>query len=142
MVALLGVVMAAGLTIKALRINSAYFFSPARVHAGEVKPGEVFRLGGMVLNGSLKKDANSLQSSFVVTDYANQLVVSYTGILPDLFKEGQGTVAKGQLGADGVFYAQEVLAKHDETYMPPEVADALAKGQSKAQSASTKATAE
>jgi cytochrome c-type biogenesis protein CcmE len=84
--------------------------------------GQTFRLAGMVREGSLKKASDSLKSEFIVTDNEKDLKVSYTGILPDLFKEGQGTVAKGKLGGDGVFYAEEVLAKHDESYMPPEVA--------------------
>lgn len=124
-VALVGVVAAAALVINAMQSNMAYFFSPAQVTAGEVQPGETFRLGGMVVKDSLKKSTDSLKSEFVVTDNAKDVRVSYTGILPDLFKEGQGTVARGKLGEDGVFYAEEVLAKHDESYMPPEVADAM-----------------
>ncbi len=128
-VAIAGVVAASVLVVQALQSNTSYFFSPTKVHAGEVKPGETFRLGGMVLEESLQKSSDSLESTFVVTDKVQQVKVSYTGILPDLFKEGQGTVAKGELGDDGVFYAEEVLAKHDESYMPPEVTDALKKGE-------------
>ena len=123
--ALAGVVVATVLVINALRSNMAYFFSPSQVVAGEVKPGETFRLGGMVRSGTLKKSSGSLESRFVVTDNVRQVAVSYSGILPDLFKEGQGTVARGRLGKDGIFYAEEVLAKHDESYMPPEVTAAM-----------------
>ncbi len=124
-VALAGVVVAAALAINALRGNMAYFFSPSQVVAGAVQPGEPFRLGGMVRSGTLEKSSGSLESRFIVTDNVQQVAVSYAGILPDLFKEGQGTVARGELGRDGIFYAEEVLAKHDESYMPPEVADAM-----------------
>jgi len=124
-IALVGVVAAAALVINALQSNMAYFFSPSQVMAGEVKSGDTFRLGGMVVADSLQKSGDSLESQFVVTDNAESVLVSYTGILPDLFKEGQGTVAKGKLGSDGVFYAEEVLAKHDESYMPPEVTAAM-----------------
>ena len=123
--ALAGVVVAAVLAINALQGNMAYFFSPSQVVAGAVESGETFRLGGMVRRGTLEKSSASLESRFIVTDNAQQVAVSYSGILPDLFKEGQGTVARGRLGKDGVFYAEEVLAKHDESYMPPEVADAM-----------------
>ncbi len=123
--ALVGVIVAATLAINALQGNMAYFFSPSQVVAGTVKPGETFRLGGMVRSGTLEKSSDSLESRFIVTDNVRQVVVSYSGILPDLFKEGQGTVAKGRIGKDGIFYAEEVLAKHDESYMPPEVAAAM-----------------
>ena len=122
---LVGVISASALVVTALRGNIAYSFSPSKVLAGEVPEGQVFRLAGMVREDSLKKKPDSLISEFVVTDNAKDLVVSYTGILPDLFKEGQGTVAKGKMGGDGVFYAEEVLAKHDESYMPPEVTEAM-----------------
>lgn len=127
-VGVLAIAVASVLVINALRSNVAYFFSPTQVIAGEVQAGETFRLGGMVRDGSLSKSGDSLQSEFVVTDNAKDVRVSYTGILPDLFKEGQGTVAKGKLGDDGVFYAEEVLAKHDESYMPPEVSEAMKAG--------------
>ena len=123
--ALCAVGAAAALAVAALQSNIAYFFSPSQVRAGAVGAGEVFRVGGMVREGTLEKAADSLRSRFVVTDYGADVAVIYTGILPDLFKEGQGAVARGRLGADGVFYAEEVLAKHDETYMPPEVTEAL-----------------
>ncbi len=127
-IALIGIIAATALVINALQSNIAYFFSPSKVMAGEVTAGETFRLGGMVREGTLEKSANTLESRFIVTDNQHEVTVSYSGILPDLFKEGQGTVAKGKLGDDGVFYAEEVLAKHDESYMPPEVADAMKKG--------------
>lgn len=127
--AIIGVVVASMLVISALRQNVAYAFSPTRILAGEVGTGEIFRLAGMVRQGSLNKAANSLKTEFVVTDKAEDIRVRYTGILPDLFKEGQGTVARGKLGTDGIFYASEVLAKHDESYMPPEVTEAMQAGQ-------------
>ena len=126
--ALIGIATAAALVIQAMQSNMAYFFSPTQVVNGEIQPGTTFRLGGMVVEDSLEKSADSLNTEFTVSDNAKDVRVSYTGILPDLFKEGQGTVAKGMLGEDGVFYAEEVLAKHDETYMPPEVAEAMKAG--------------
>jgi cytochrome c-type biogenesis protein CcmE len=124
-VALIGIIAASALVVSALRSNVAYSFPPTRVLAGEVSVGQTFRLAGMVREGSLVRAPDSLISEFIVTDNEKDLKVSYTGILPDLFKEGQGTVAKGKLGPDGIFYAEEVLAKHDESYMPPEVADVM-----------------
>jgi cytochrome c-type biogenesis protein CcmE len=124
-IALIGLVAASALVITAFRGNVAYSFSPSRVLAGEVGVGQTFRLAGMVREDSLVKASDSLETKFVVTDNAKDLTVSYTGILPDLFKEGQGTVAKGKMGEDGIFYAEEVLAKHDESYMPPEVTEAM-----------------
>ena len=124
---ILGVAIAAGLAIKALQSNIAYFFSPTQVLAGEAPQGHVFRLGGLVEKGTLHRQPDGLAVEFVVTDTAKSVTVRYTGILPDLFKEGQGVVTKGRLGDDGVFVAEEVLAKHDESYMPPEVGDALEK---------------
>lgn len=123
--AVVGVGLAAGLAISALRSNISYFFSPSQVLANEAPADAVFRIGGLVVNDSLTRAADGLTVSFAVTDNAETVGVSYTGILPDLFGEGQGVVAKGRLGDDGVFYAEEVLAKHDESYMPPEVADTL-----------------
>jgi len=112
--------ISAVLITTALRDNIAYFFSPSQVEAGEVASGKVFRLGGLVRVGSLKRQ--SLDVGFVVTDNQSDIKVRYHGILPDLFKEGKGVVAKGRLNSKGVFIADEVLAKHDENYMPPEVA--------------------
>src|SRR5690606_11465911 len=99
--------------------------SPSEVRAGQAPADRVFRIGGMVPEGSFKRASGSLEAQFVLTDYKDQVTVRYTGVLPDLFREGQGIVARGRLNADGVFIAEEVLAKHDENYMPPEVADAL-----------------
>ena len=125
---LLGVVVSAGLALRAFEQNLLYFFSPSEVAAGEVPSERAFRLGGMVLDGSVQREAGSLTVSFVVTDYANQIPVTYTGVLPDLFQEGQGVVARGRLEPGGRFAAEEVLAKHDENYMPPEVAEAMSRG--------------
>lgn len=124
-VAVLGVGVAASLALSALQSNIAYFFSPSQVLAGENPPDAVFRVGGLVVQNTLKRQEDGLTVRFDVTDNAETVPVSYTGILPDLFGEGQGVVAKGRIGADGVFYADEVLAKHDESYMPPEVQDTL-----------------
>ena len=123
-----GVVVSAALTLRALEENLLYFFSPTEIVTGEVPTERTFRLGGMVQEGSVQREAGSLTVHFVVTDYANSIPVSYTGVLPDLFKEGQGVVARGRLEPNGHFAAEEVLAKHDENYMPPEVAEALEKG--------------
>lgn len=117
--------LAAALAINALQSNIAYFFSPSQVAAGEAPKGHVFRIGGMVEEGSLKRKEGGLDVEFVVSDTAKRVTIRFAGILPDLFGEGQGVVAKGRLGDDGVFVAEQVLAKHDESYMPPEVAEAL-----------------
>jgi cytochrome c-type biogenesis protein CcmE len=124
---LAGVVVAATFAIRAFQENLTYFFSPTQVASGEA-PDRAFRLGGMVLKDSVKREPGSLTIRFVVSDFAHTIPVQYTGVLPDLFKEGQGVVVRGKLGTDGEFVADEVLAKHDENYMPPEVTDALAKG--------------
>jgi cytochrome c-type biogenesis protein CcmE len=115
------------LVLNALEGNLSYFFSPTEVSEGKAPADHVFRLGGLVVAGSLERGNQDLSVRFLVTDKAHNVPVTYTGILPDLFMEGQGVIAQGRLGADGVFMADEVLAKHDETYMPPEVADALEK---------------
>lgn len=122
---LLGVGGAVALALNAFRDNLLYFISPSEVVAGKAPQERAFRLGGMVEKGSVQRDSESLRIRFVLTDFAKEVPVQYDGILPDLFREGQGIVAKGHLNAQGVFVASEVLAKHDETYMPPEVADAL-----------------
>ncbi len=127
-IALVGVAGAAFLITQALRNNIAYSFGPSQVASGEAPKDQLFRLAGMVKKESLKRATEGLTVEFVVTDTATDVPVRYEGILPDLFKEGQGTVAKGQLDANGVFLAKEVLAKHDESYMPPEAADAMKKG--------------
>ncbi|MDJ0655941.1 MAG: cytochrome c maturation protein CcmE [Xanthomonadales bacterium] len=121
----IGVGVAVGLTVMALRDNMLFFFSPTEVHAGEVPEGSNFRLGGMVVDGSVTRTPGSLKVRFDLTDHGQTVPVEYEGILPDLFREGQGIIAMGSLNKDSVFVASEVLAKHDETYMPPEVADAL-----------------
>lgn len=124
-VAVVGVGIAASLALTALNSNIAYFFSPSQVQAGEHPTDAVFRVGGLVVEDTLKRQEDGLTVHFDVTDNAEIVNVSYTGILPDLFGEGQGVVAKGRIGTDGVFYADQVLAKHDESYMPPEVEDTL-----------------
>jgi len=121
---------AAALVLKALDSNLSYFFSPTEVAENKAPKDHVFRLGGLVEPGSLER-GKELTVRFVVTDNAHKVKVAYTGILPDLFKEGQGVIAQGRMGPDGVFIADEVLAKHDENYMPPEVAEALEKGHQK-----------
>jgi len=116
----------AALVLNAFQSNLVFFYSPSQVMANEAPTGRTFRIGGLVEGGSVKVDGTQVQ--FVVTDSAKAVPVRYQGILPDLFKEGKGVVAQGQL-QDGVFVAREVLAKHDENYMPPEAADALQKAQ-------------
>ncbi len=118
--------LATTLVLKALDSNLSYFFSPTEVVENKAPENHVFRLGGLVAAGSVQR-GEELTVRFVVTDNANSVNVAYTGILPDLFKEGQGVIAQGKLGPSGEFIADEVLAKHDENYMPPEVADALEK---------------
>ncbi len=124
---LLGVGTATTLALKAFQENLMYFFSPSQVIKGEAPTNRNFRIGGLVTRGSVKRNQQDLKVSFVLTDTISSVTVSYEGILPDLFREGQGIVANGSLRADGVFVAEEVLAKHDENYMPTEVADALEK---------------
>jgi len=123
------VAVAVALVLNALQGNVAFFFSPSQVAAKEAPVEKTFRVGGMVETGSFKRRADGLTVEFVVTDTAKTVPVVYTGILPDLFKEGKGVVAQGRLGPDGVFRASEVLAKHDENYMPPEAAHALSKAE-------------
>ncbi len=120
-----GASVAAALVFTALRDNMNLFYSPAQVVAGEAPEGRRLRVGGMVVEGSIQRDPKSLAVRFELTDYQATVPVSYTGILPDLFVEGEGAVATGVLQSDGGFVAEQVLAKHDETYMPPEVAKAL-----------------
>jgi len=124
-----GVAAVAALILNALQSNINHFFSPTEVVSNLAPKDRTFRLGGLVEVGSLKREDDGLTVHFKVTDNAEVVVVKYTGILPDLFQEGQGVVAQGKLGSGGVFQAEEVLAKHDETYMPPEVADALEKAE-------------
>ena len=120
------VALAAGLVLNAFQSNLVFFYSPSQVAANEAPVGRTFRIGGMVQEGSVKRIGTEVQ--FAVTDTAQTMQVKYVGILPDLFKEGKGVVAQGQVGADGLFVAREVLAKHDENYMPPEAAEALKRG--------------
>jgi cytochrome c-type biogenesis protein CcmE len=126
-----GVAIAATLALQAFQKNVMYFFDPSQVVAGEVKTGERFRLGGMVQKGSVQRESGSLTVRFTVGDFKHTVPVSYTGVLPDLFKEGGGVVTHGRLDAQGLFVADEVLAKHDENYMPPEVQRSLKKGESR-----------
>jgi cytochrome c-type biogenesis protein CcmE len=119
----------AALVLNAFRSNLVFFYSPTQVADKEAPVNKTFRLGGLVEKGSLKRLPDGITVTFVVTDTGKSIPVRYKGILPDLFKEGKGVVAQGRLEPDGVFQAQEVLAKHDENYMPPEAADAIAKAQ-------------
>lgn len=116
---------AAAFVLNAFQSNLVFFYSPSQVAAHEAPQGKSFRIGGLVQTGSLQRESDGVTIRFAVTDTANTIAVAYTGILPDLFKEGKGVVAQGQLDADGVFRAKEVLAKHDENYMPPEAAEAV-----------------
>jgi len=118
-----------GLVFKAFRSNMVFFFSPSQVYAKEAPQGRAFRIGGMVEKGSIKRVGDTLTINFVVTDTVHAVPVDYTGVLPDLFKEGKGVVAQGSLGPDGVFHASEVLAKHDENYMPPDAKHAIEQAQ-------------
>ncbi len=116
---------AAMLVLNAFQSNMVFFFSPSQVADKSAPQGREFRIGGMVQEGSLVKSGSDLNVRFVVTDFAHNVPVTYTGLLPDLFKEGKGVVAQGKLGEDGIFHADQVLAKHDENYMPPEAAKAM-----------------
>ena len=122
---LVGMGIAALLILTAFEKNLLYFYSTSQIIAGEAPTARAFRIGGMVVDGSVERDPESLKVRFVLTDTLKEIEVHYKGILPDLFREGQGIVANGKLDSDGVFQANEVLAKHDENYMPPEVAQAL-----------------
>lgn len=121
-----GVAGAVGLALRAFQENLLYFYTPTQAIAGEAPDGKKIRLGGMVEKGSLRREPGNMEIRFDVTDNAKTMTVAYSGVLPDLFKEGQGVIAMGHLDADGVFRAEEVLAKHDENYMPPEVAATMA----------------
>jgi cytochrome c-type biogenesis protein CcmE len=127
----LGVGGAVALARTAFQENLLYFYSPSQLAEAKQRPDRVFRLGGMVSEGSFKRPEGSMEARFVLTDFEHNVTVSYSGLLPDLFREGQGVVARGRLAADGVFVAEEVLAKHDENYMPPDVADTLRKQHAK-----------
>ena len=119
-----GVGIATTFALNAFNQNLLYYYSPTQVHAGEAPASRSIRVGGLVENGSLARKPGSMEVTFVLTDYAQKVPVSYTGVLPDLFREGQGVIARGRMDGDRLV-AEEVLAKHDENYMPPEVADSL-----------------
>jgi len=122
---LTGLGIAAALILNAFQSNLVFFYSPTEVSEGKAPSDRAFRIGGLVEDGSVKRDPDGLTVRFVVTDTAKSMPVIYKGILPDLFKEGKGVVAEGKIGADGLFNSTQVLAKHDENYMPPEAAQAL-----------------
>jgi cytochrome c-type biogenesis protein CcmE len=125
--AALGIV--AALVLTAFQENLVFFFTPSQVVAKEAPQGRTFRIGGMVEMGSVKRQADGVTVQFTVTDTAKTVPVTYRGPLPDLFREGKGVVAQGHLGTDGIFHAREVLAKHDENYMPPEATEAVKRAQ-------------
>ena len=122
-----GIAVGLGFALKSLDENIMFFFTPTEVTAGKAPQGRLFRMGGMVVTGSVRRPGEGLTVHFDLTDNESMVTVMYTGILPDLFREGQGIIANGQLDKEGAFVAQEVLAKHDENYMPPEVAEAMKK---------------
>ena len=121
------IAVAVGLVLNAFQSNLVFFFTPTQVATNEAPHNRAFRMGGLVEDGSVSREKDGLTVHFRITDTARTIPVTFTGILPDLFREGKGVVAQGRIGPDGVFKATEVLAKHDENYMPPEAADALAK---------------
>lgn len=121
-----GVALAVGLALQAFEENLLFFYSPTQVLAGEPPEGRKFRLGGLVAANSVQREPGELAVNFIVTDNQNTMQVTYEGVLPDLFREGQGVIAHGRMTPGGNFLAEEVLAKHDENYMPPEVAEILA----------------
>ena len=123
--------VAAALVLSAFRQNMVFFFTPTQVAAGEAPHSGMFRIGGLVARDSVRRLPDGVTVSFVLTDQVKDITVQYRGALPDLFREGQGAVAQGRLGQGALFLAQEVLAKHDENYMPPEAAHALAQGKGK-----------
>lgn len=126
-----GFAIATGFALYAFNQNMMFYFTPEEVQQGKAPQNRIFRLGGMVVEGTFKQDKDSLDVFFELTDYKQRVGVKYVGILPDLFKEGQGIITKGKLNSEGVFVAEEVLAKHDENYMPPEVAASLKKSSTK-----------
>lgn len=127
-----GVALAVLLVLNALKSNVSLYFTPTQVMNHEAPGGRSFRIGGLVQEGSVQREKDGLTVNFIITDMAKSLPVVYKGILPDLFKEGKGVVAQGKMEADGLMHADEVLAKHDENYMPPEAADALKRAQAAA----------
>ena len=120
-----GVGASVALAVMASRENIMFYYDPTQIAAGKAPTSKRFRVGGMVVKGSVLREPGDLKVRFVLTDFAHQVPVEYTGVLPDLFREGQGIIAHGAMGAHGAFVADEVLAKHDEKYMPPEVAASL-----------------
>ncbi len=124
-VIVVGVGIATAFALQAFNKNLLYYYSPTQIAAGEAPSARSFRVGGLVENGSFKRAEGSLEAHFTLTDFNKEITVQYTGVLPDLFREGQGVIARGKLGDGGVFVAEEVLAKHDENYMPPEVKQSL-----------------
>ncbi len=134
-----GVSIAVGFALNAFNQNLMFFYAPSEVIAGEAPADHPFRLGGLVTVGSVQRLPNGLTTRFEVTDNVKTVAIEYTGILPDLFREGQGIVAHGRLNAGGTFIADEVLAKHDENYMPPEVAASLKKAHDEATAPATEA---
>ena len=122
-----GIAIGVSFALKSLDENIMFFLTPSEVAQGKAPQGRLFRIGGMVVNGSVNRPGDGLTVEFDLTDNTSNLTVRYTGILPDLFREGQGIIANGEMGEDGAFVAQQVLAKHDENYMPPEVAAAMSK---------------
>jgi len=125
---LAAIVITSALVLSAFQKNLVFFFTPTQVANNEAPQGRSFRIGGLVEQGSVKRREDGVTVQFVVTDTAKSIPVQYKGVLPDLFKEGKGVVTQGKIGPDGVFVAEEVLAKHDENYMPPDAADAVKKG--------------
>lgn len=124
--AVTGLAIATALSLTAFRENMMFYIELDQVVAGNVPDKRTYRVGGMVKEGTIERESGSMDVEFIITDYQNSLGVRYNGVLPDLFREGQGVIAHGRLGEDGVFQADKILAKHDENYMPPEVADAIA----------------
>ncbi len=135
-----GLALSAGLVLSAFQKNLVFFYTPSQVASKEAPIGKSFRIGGLVEKGSLKREADGLTVQFIVTDTAKSIPVVYRGILPDLFKEGKGVVTQGKIGPDGTFRAEEVLAKHDENYMPPGAQDALNQANAKKAAQSLVAT--
>ena len=134
-----GVAASVSLAVMASRENIMFYYDPSQVAAGQAPLQKRFRVGGMVVKGSVQRQPGDLTVRFVLTDFAHQVPVEYTGVLPDLFREGQGIIAHGTIGSDGAFVADEVLAKHDEKYMPPEVAASLKQKSASATSAGARA---
>ena len=137
LIGLAGLGLATFLALSAFRENLVFFFSPTQVAAKEAPVDRTFRIGGLVQDGTLKREPDGLTVRFTVTDTAASIPVVYKGILPDLFKEGRGCVAQGKIGPDGVFQAEQVLAKHDENYMPPEAGEAIDKAKHAKEAAKT-----